>query len=77
MTAAVTAEQCRRSPVPGGLHAWLRSVIPTGPARCAWCDRTADPVADLGDPEPPRPRQRVGDVEPDPSGELFPTEAST
>ena len=74
---SATDERCRRSPVPGGLAtAWLRSVTPTGSARCAWCDRTADPVADLGDPEPPRPRRRAGDVEPDPSGDLFPTEAN-
>ena len=72
---AVAVERCQRSKV-GVSHAWLRSVSPTGTATCAWCNAEADPVADLGDPEPPRPRRRAGDAEPDPSGDLFPTEAS-
>ena len=60
---------CRRSPV-GGPHTWLRSVSLGGRATCAWCGRTADPVADLGDPEPPRPRRRDREP-PDESDDLF------
>ena len=40
---------CRRSPVGGPAYTWLRSVSRGGRATCAWCGRTADPVADLGD----------------------------
>ena len=62
-------DRCRRSPV-GGPHTWLRSVSRGGRATCAWCGRTADPVADLGDPEPPRPR-RSDREPPAESGDLF------
>lgn len=68
MTDLATAS-CPRSPIPRGQHCFLRSVTPAGPAVCNWCGVTADPVADLGDPPPPKPRRQAGT--PDESGELF------
>ncbi|GEM_PF-4824599 len=66
----LATESCRRSPIPGGQHCWLRSVRLDGPAVCNWCGTTADPVEDLGDPPPPRRRKRAAG-EPDSSGDLF------
>ena len=66
----LVTERCRKSPIPGGGHCWLRSVRLDGPAVCHWCGRTCDPVLDLGDPPPPRPRRREPQ-DPDTSGDLF------